>query len=370
LNLHDLTAQLADVLGRSVDMVDSNGDPIVAGVIGGVISDPGRVTVPVRDSTGPIAFFRLATDRAAPLSPSHFAFADAAASIAVDLLVRDNAAHPHTTRQQVMRRLLDDDLGIRRAALTEAVSKRWVDRGTRTVVRAVMVEDSVNKLRRVALGRQLEAATSSRTDFIHEVESIVYLITRDARSDAELDRWIQDKSDRLGIPVLAIGSAHHHAFAGDLGDAADQARVAAELSAALPELQPSCDFTDLGGWLLLHAVSAGTRRLSDISPAAEQLCGPGDPQQRLTIETYLDAGGQARTACERLHIHRTTLYYRLDNMPPVVRDALEDGMTRSTLHLALKLARLWEATGAIEHHPTRKDSTGAFHPAIVGGHHV
>ncbi|MFZ8477397.1 helix-turn-helix domain-containing protein, partial [Staphylococcus aureus] len=52
--------------------------------------------------------------------------------------------------------------------------------------------------------------------------------------------------------------------------------------------------------------------------------------------------GRASVACQRLHIHRTTLYYRLEQMPEVVREALADGLQRSTLHLTLKLLRLWD----------------------------
>jgi len=32
-------------------------------------------------------------------------------------------------------------------------------------------------------------------------------------------------------------------------------------------------------------------------------------------------------------------------MPPPVKAALDDGISRSSLHLALKLVRYWEATG-------------------------
>ena len=52
--------------------------------------------------------------------------------------------------------------------------------------------------------------------------------------------------------------------------------------------------------------------------------------------------------CEELHIHRTTLYYRLENMPQVVKDAMDDGMKRSALHLGLKLASYWENAGHIQ----------------------
>jgi DNA-binding PucR family transcriptional regulator len=65
------------------------------------------------------------------------------------------------------------------------------------------------------------------------------------------------------------------------------------------------------------------------------------------VETYLDVSGNVVAACELLFVHRTTLYYRLEKMPPVVREALADGMKRSTLHLSLKLIRMWEATGRL-----------------------
>ncbi|PPH49896.1 helix-turn-helix domain-containing protein, partial [Rathayibacter sp. AY1E1] len=37
--------------------------------------------------------------------------------------------------------------------------------------------------------------------------------------------------------------------------------------------------------------------------------------QRAAGEAYLDVRGSVREACGLLHIHRTTLYYRLDNLP-------------------------------------------------------
>jgi len=346
MNLQQVATQLSDELDRSVVVVGLDDRELAASAPAG-IGETGRLAVPIRGGTGTIASFWLESERRPPLSSTDYALIDAAAGIARDLLSDGLDSRPGSTRDTTMARLLDDDLAVRRSAFLHAVSRRWMDRGKRTVVRAVMLDDSVGTLQRVAFGRHLATSIPSHTTFVREHESIVYLVTREIGGDVDLDTGIRRESARLGIPVLAIGSAHHDPSADDLGDTAAQARVAAELTSSLPELQPKKDISELGGWVLLHAVAAGSKRLVDISPAAEYLCRAGDRVQRETIETYLDAGGQARAACEVLHIHRTTLYYRLDNMPPVVKEALDDGMKRSTLHLTLKLIRLWEETGAL-----------------------
>jgi DNA-binding PucR family transcriptional regulator len=165
------------------------------------------------------------------------------------------------------------------------------------------------------------------------------------------DRGIQDlifqEATKRGIRVLGIGSASPSRGAEDLRSAADEATIAASLAAALPQFHPAVDASELGGWLLLASASANPAHLHVISPAAHALYSYGDGSQRLTIETYLDVGANVVAACEILFLHRTTLYYRLERMPEVVREALDDGIKRSTLHVALKLIRLWEATGRI-----------------------
>jgi sugar diacid utilization regulator len=258
---------------------------------------------------------------------------------------------PVSDRELTMAGLLAENADVRRSAFREAVARRWIDRGRRTVVRAVLLDDGVGPARAAAFGRHLAAATPSPTAFVREHQSVIYLVTRDAptspASEIDLEGWIQHESRRLGIATIGIGSAHHEPDSDDLGIAAESARLAADLTSAVPELQPASSIDELGGWVLLGGVTAGPRHLHDISPAAEHLRTSGDSVQRETIEVYLDEGGNARSACARLHIHRTTLYYRLENMPDVVRDALDDGMKRSTLHLTLKLIRLWEGTGVL-----------------------
>ncbi|NQX10595.1 helix-turn-helix domain-containing protein [Microbacteriaceae bacterium VKM Ac-2855] len=250
-----------------------------------------------------------------------------------------------STRERTIAALLHDAAGERRGAFLEAISRHWLDRGPRTTVTAVLLECGSIPGAADGFGRHISFAAPARTSFIREDDGIVYLVSRDLGDTSGFEEWIRAEATRAAVEVRGIGSAVLDPDAADLGETAERARAGAELIAVLPELGAELP-SALGGWILLQSVATGPRRLSEISPAAAQL-GRGDPVQRETIEVYLDEGGQVRAACDRLHIHRTTLYYRLENMPDAVRSALEDGWQRSTLHLALKLLKLWEATGAV-----------------------
>jgi hypothetical protein len=251
-----------------------------------------------------------------------------------------------STRDRTISALLAESATERRSAFVDAIARGWLDRGPRTVVTAILLDASMPAPNRVAFGQHVAAAVPARAVFLREDDGVAYLATRGSEPSATVE-WIAREAERLGVPLLGTGTAPLDAFASDLGDAAEQSRTAAELSAALPELHGSAASAELGGWALVHSVGLGPQRLADVSPAAARL-RHGDRTQRETIEVYLDEGGQVRAACSRLHIHRTTLYYRLENMPDEVRAALDDGWKRSTLHLALKLLRLWESTGVIE----------------------
>ncbi|MFD4638292.1 PucR family transcriptional regulator [Lentzea sp. NPDC058436] len=64
-----------------------------------------------------------------------------------------------------------------------------------------------------------------------------------------------------------------------------------------------------------------------------------DGQFTETVRMYLDAAGNGPLAAERLHVHRTTLYYRLSRLRHLTGlDVVGDGPTRLVLHLGLVLA--------------------------------
>ncbi len=117
---------------------------------------------------------------------------------------------------------------------------------------------------------------------------------------------------------------------GDLRPAADRAVIAARIVSRVDSLVGHADIADLGVWALIDSVASDPRRVRIFfPPAAHALCTSDDATQRETVQTYLDDGGNVRVACEQLHIHRTRCIYRLDNLPQVVKDALEDGPRRN-----------------------------------------
>lgn len=59
-----------------------------------------------------------------------------------------------------------------------------------------------------------------------------------------------------------------------------------------------------------------------------------------TLEAYLDNGADAQRTASKLHIHRSTLYYRLGQMRALVDIDLADGAVRRELHTGLRVAKL------------------------------
>ncbi|TQJ30008.1 helix-turn-helix domain-containing protein [Microbacterium sp. SLBN-146] len=298
------------------------------------------ITVPLH-SDGEVMGWALVAWRPADLSSAQLALID----IAADLLA--SAARTTSARESrrgVLRNLLDADPTIRRAGLRRASAQRWIDRLKAPAVRALVFDDRVGMLEQLHLAESACRALPLRAEVLRERDDAVFILTSRTTGSEDVDdairRWAADR----GIALKAVGSAAVRVDDEDLARAAHAATTAAELSMSMPELTGMSNGDSLGGWALLNAVKGQRDLLSVASPAAELLCALGDTQ-RETVEVYLDEAGHVRAACERLHIHRTTLYYRLDNLPDVVKSALADGMQRSTLHLALKLDRLWAAAG-------------------------
>ncbi|MEU4766133.1 helix-turn-helix domain-containing protein [Actinosynnema sp. NPDC023794] len=107
-----------------------------------------------------------------------------------------------------------------------------------------------------------------------------------------------------------------------------QALAAAELARLDPALPDRVRWSELGAYRLLLGASPD-----------EVVAGLSDVLLR-TLEVYLDCGCEVRAAAERLHLHRTSLYYRLGRIAELTGRDLADGGARLELHLALKLVRL------------------------------
>jgi PucR C-terminal helix-turn-helix domain len=110
---------------------------------------------------------------------------------------------------------------------------------------------------------------------------------------------------------------------------------------AIPHLAPGpvVDAVALGAFgLLLRIPELDPTALP--APVAALLAA--DPRGVLvrTLEAYLRHAGSAPAAADELHVHRTTLHYRLDRIRAITGSDPDDGETRLLLHLGLGVARL------------------------------
>lgn len=103
------------------------------------------------------------------------------------------------------------------------------------------------------------------------------------------------------------------------------------------------DWTALGSWRALALlVDSYADRPGDlvhlIHPGIVDLVGKGRDDLIHTLDVYLALGGDARKTAESLHLHRSTLYYRLDKITEAVGGDLGDGEARFELMLGIRLA--------------------------------
>lgn len=98
---------------------------------------------------------------------------------------------------------------------------------------------------------------------------------------------------------------------------------------------PSWD--SLGSW---HLIVAAPPDLSpgQVHPGVAALLAQKRPDLLVTARCVLDNGGDVTLSAEQLHIHRTTLYYRIDRIETLTGVNLRLATGRDDLHLALRLA--------------------------------
>jgi len=308
-----------------------------------------RLAVPIRHADRALGTLWLSTGGLPGLTPVDYSSIDAAVTITRGLLAPPGVDDP-TSAEAGGASLLHEDGDVRRRAFAAAVAEGRLARGAETLAWALDV-DSRSPIERLALGRHFTGARTPGLQFLTERDGCLLLVSTGWQR-AAVQEALRAEARRRSVTVRAIGSAHHDRLDDDLDVAVQQAVSAAELVRRLPAApggapSPAADISEVGPWLMLSKVVADRAQLALFSPAAHALCFGGDGLQRETVETYLDVCGQVRDACQRLHVHRTTLYYRLDHLPDVVRAALADGLERSALHLCLKLVRYWEATGRL-----------------------
>lgn len=158
---------------------------------------------------------------------------------------------------------------------------------------------------------------------------------------------ILDAADGIttGGTIVGIGGVRER-LAGAAG-AYDEALRAAQIGALVPSAGPVSDWAGLGIYRILSRGDYDMDELATIHPGLARLVSEGGAHEGLldTLESYLDLAGSASATSAALHLHRTTLYYRLQRIERLAETDLKDGNERLCLHVAVKLWRLHSAVG-------------------------
>ena len=142
-----------------------------------------------------------------------------------------------------------------------------------------------------------------------------------------------------GVP-LAVGTCGGAAALTDVHASLGNAQYAAYVAARVPRFARAADWAGLGTYAAFQHLYRDPSAPERICPGIGALLDERAGTYRQTMRCYLDCGAQAQQAATQLHIHRTTLYWRLARAAELIPLDLRRGDDRLKLHLALTLADL------------------------------
>jgi PucR C-terminal helix-turn-helix domain len=141
-------------------------------------------------------------------------------------------------------------------------------------------------------------------------------------------------------PPLAVGTCGGAEALADVHASLGNARYAAYVAARVPQFRRAADWAGLGVYAAFQHLHRDPSAPERICPGIGALLDERAGTYRQTLRCYLECGAHAQRAAGQLHIHRTTLYWRLARVAELVPLDLRRGEDRLKLHLALTLADL------------------------------
>jgi hypothetical protein len=193
---------------------------------------------------------------------------------------------------------------------------------------------AAGKLRRAAGNLRLRTAVGTLVLASPGESELVAITTTGAL--AELRRAAR----ALPGPPMAVGTCGGTAALADVHASLGNAQYAAHVAARVPHFRRAADWAALGAYAAFQQLYRDTSAPERICPGIGALLDQRAKTYRQTVRCYLECAAQAQQAAAQLHIHRTTLYWRLARAAELVRVDLRQGEDRLKLHLALTLADL------------------------------
>jgi DNA-binding PucR family transcriptional regulator len=163
-----------------------------------------------------------------------------------------------------------------------------------------------------------------------------------ARANTDIPALVKTIQVQASGSRLRIGVSAAHRGTESVGTAHQQCRELLHVTSRLHDPRSTVYFDELGYLHALYRAGVSSLSTNPYVPRLRRLLGEQQADLFNTLEVYLDAGGNGVQTAETLHVHRSTLNYRLDRIAEIVEVTLSDPATRTNLQVALKLMRLFE----------------------------
>lgn len=231
--------------------------------------------------------------------------------------------------------------GGREAVLTDQALRYGVDL-TGKYVLLLLESDERNTQRILQLYRRVNrlAGLYGWRAVVGQFAGEVLILTQADQNTRQMIEQI--RAEVNGGLTFRVGVSGTQRRAEDVGRAHQQCREVLLIARRLKDERAAVYFHELGYLHALYRAGKDSLDTNPYVPLVRRLLDAGEVDLFDTLEAYLDAGGNGVQTAETLHIHRSTLNYRLDRLKELCNVDLGDALTRTNLQVALKLLRLFE----------------------------
>ncbi len=261
--------------------------------------------------------------------------------------------------RQQLRDLLSNDASVREPAAHQLIADGRLPEPARAAVLRLQVQPDDRPDTRTAIDTALRT-TASRLAPLHATAAPLgtaagVLLIADHHPPPAARLQTIAESLREQITATTPGDITVRIGIGPVVDTINHAHLshtraqhALTIATRIPGYTTITPWDTLGIYQLLVQLPPDQFRDTTIPPGLLHLLQTDDTGTLVdTLETYLDEATRPSATVERLQIHRTSLYHRLQRIEQATAMDLGNGHDRLTLHLGLKMARL---IGLLQNH--------------------
>lgn len=145
-------------------------------------------------------------------------------------------------------------------------------------------------------------------------------------------------------PGTGVGLGDEVGSVAHLREAHGSAVDAATCAAVFQETHGFLDWSHAGLHRMVPVLARYQADATTLTGIASLLADPRTAPLAQTATVFLDLAGNVQATAAALHLHRTSLYYRLERFESLTGVDLREGTQRTAVHLALKIAAFHQAT--------------------------